>query len=220
VGANRQQTRSVLKLKPDGSVSGSVEVVQRGEPAVASRGWARMLSPEREADLVKNMFLQQGMIGSGTFEKDDPSALIDTYRHKAVFNVEKFVKVPGSGAFYIYPLLRSAGSINDFLNYSLEPETTADVTCSNGSLIEEYDIELPAKMKVLSVPDALEVSGGMVDYRASYELDGNRLRVRREIDDRTPGNVCTPEVMARYKEFGEKVVDDLRAQVLYKWKAD
>ena len=117
-------------------------------------------------------------------------------------------------------MLHSAGSIGDFLNYSLEPETTADVTCSNGTMIEEYEIELPAKMKVLSVPDDLKVSGAVVDYRASYELDGNRLRVKREIDDRTPGNVCTPQVMARYKEFGGKVMDDLRAQVLYKWKVD
>jgi len=220
VGANRQHTRSVLKINPDGSVSGSVEVVQKGEGAVASRAWARMLSPEREADLIKNMFLQQGMIGSGTFQKDDPTALIDTYRYKADFNVEKFVKVPGSGAFYIHPLLSGAGSIGDILNYSLEPETAADVTCSNGSLTEEYEIELPAKMKVLSVPDDLKASGGAVEYRASYELEGNRLRVKREIDDRTPGNVCTPEVMARYKQFGEQVMDDLRAQVLYKWKAD
>jgi transglutaminase-like putative cysteine protease len=220
VGANRQQTRSVLKLKPDGSVSGSVEVVQRGEPAVASRGWARMLSPEREADLVKNMFLQQGMIGSGTFEKDDATGLIDTYRYKADFNVEKFVKASGSGAFYIDPVLRSAGSIGEVLNYSLEPETDADTTCSNGTMIEEYDVELPAKMKVLSVPDDLKVTSAAVDYRATYELHGNRLRVRRELDDRTPGNVCPPEVMARYKEFGEKVMDDLKAQVLYKWKAD
>jgi hypothetical protein len=51
-------------------------------------------------------------------------------------------------------------------------------------------------------------------------LEGKRLRVRREINDRTPGNVCSPEVMAQSKKFGEQVVDDLQAQVLYKWKMD
>ena len=220
VGTNRQHSRSVLKINPDGSVSGSVEVVQKGAPAVAWREWARDLSPQREADLVKNMFRAQGVIGSGTFEKDDPTALIDTYRYKVDFRHEKFVKGSGSGAFFIYPVLKAAGSIGDVLNYSPEPETTADVACSNGTMIEEYDIELPAKMKVLSVPDDLKVSDAVVDYRASYELVGNRLRVKREIDDRTPSNVCTPEAMARLKEFGGKVMDDLRAQVLYKWKVD
>jgi transglutaminase-like putative cysteine protease len=220
VGSNRQHNRSVLKINSDGSVSGTIEVTQKGEPAVSSRSWARDLSAEREADLLKNMFLQQGVIGSGSFEKDDPTALIDTYRYKADFSAQKFVKPSGSGAFYIYPPLRTAGSIGDFLNYSLEPETTADVTCSNGTLIEEYDIELPAKMQVLSVPEDLKVSGGVVDYSARYELKGNRLRVSREIDDRTPGNVCSPEAMARYKEFGEQVMDDIKAQVLYKWKVN
>ncbi|HVO45901.1 MAG TPA: DUF3857 and transglutaminase domain-containing protein [Steroidobacteraceae bacterium] len=220
VGADRQHTRSVLKINPDGSVSGSIEVTQTGEGAVESRAWARRLSPEREADLVRNRFLEQGMIGSGSFQKDDPAALIDTYHYKAEFNLEKFVKMSGSGAFYIYPPLRIAGSIGDVLNYSVEPEPEADVTCSRGRFIEEYEIELPAKMKVLSIPDDLKVSSTTGDYLASYQLDGNRLRVRREIDDRTPGNVCTPDVMAQYKAFGEKVMDDLRAQVLYKSKTD
>jgi hypothetical protein len=185
---------------------------------VASRAWARELSPDREADLMKNLFQSQGMIGGGRFEKDDPTALIDSYRFKADFNVHRFIKPAGSGAFFIHPLL--GASVGDFLNYSMEPETVADVTCTSGSLTEEYEIELPAAMKVLSVPDEVKVSSDVVDYRATYELSGRTLKVRREIDDRTVGNVCGPQAGQRYREFGEKVVEDLKSQVLYKWKAD
>jgi transglutaminase-like putative cysteine protease len=216
VGSNQQQTKSILKIAQNGSISGSIEVFQKGDSAVQTRAWARTVSKDWEADFVKNMFLQQGMIGSGKIDKDDPTALTDVYHYRADMSVEKFVKLPGSGAFYIYPLLGSAGSVQNFLTYSTEPEKEADVTCSSGALIEEYEIVLPKTMKVLSIPDDLKIDKDFLAYNATYRLKDNVLTVKREIDDRTKGNVCSPQIFVAYKEFGEKVMDDLKSQVLYK----
>ena len=216
VGSNRQQTKSILKIAQNGSISGSVEVFQKGDSAVQTRAWARTVSKDWEADFLKNMFLQQGMIGSGKIDKDDPTALTDVYHYRAEMSVEKFVKLPGSGAFYIYPLLGSAGSIQNFLTYSMEPEKEADVTCTSGALTEEYEIVLPKTMKVLSIPDDLKIDKDFLAYNATYRLKDNVLTVKREIDDRTKGNVCSPQIFVAYKEFGEKVMDDLKSQVLYK----
>jgi transglutaminase-like putative cysteine protease len=216
VGSNRQQTKSILKIGQNGSISGSIEVFQKGDSAVETRAWARTVSKDWEADFVKNMFLQQGMIGSGNFDKDDPTALTDVYHYRAEMSVEKFIKLPGSGAFYIYPLLGSAGSIQNFLTYSMEPEKEADVTCTSGALTEEYEIVLPKTMKVLSIPDDLKIDADSLAYNATYRLKDNVLTVKREIDDRTKGNVCSPKILLAYKVFGEKVMDDLKSQVLYK----
>ncbi|MEO8165839.1 MAG: DUF3857 domain-containing protein, partial [Betaproteobacteria bacterium] len=216
IGSNRQLTRSVLSIGQDGSVAGSVEVTQKGVSAVQSRAWARQVTKEWEADLVKNIFLQQGMIGSGKFEKDDPTALADDYRYKAEFNVTKFLRLPGSGAFYIYPLINNAGSIQNVLNYPLEPETEADVACTSGALTEEYEISLPKTIKILSIPDDLAVANDFLTYTSTYRLDGSVLKIKREVNDRTQGNVCSPKVLAHNKEIGEKIMDDLKSQVLYK----
>jgi len=216
VGSNRQQTKSILKIAQNGSISGSVEVFQKGDSAVQTRAWARTVSKDWESDFVKNMFHQQGMIGSGKFEKDDPTALTDAYHYKAEMSAEKFIKLPGSGAFYIYPLLGSAGSIQNFLTYSMEPEKEADVTCTSGALTEEYEIVLPKTMKVLSIPDDQKIDEDALAYNATYRLKDNVLTVKREIDDRTKGNVCSPKTFLAYKEFGDKVMDDLKSQVLYK----
>jgi transglutaminase-like putative cysteine protease len=216
IGSNQQRTKSILKIAQNGSISGSIEVFQHGESAVQTRSWARTITKEWEADFIKNMFLQQNMIGSGKFAKDDPAALSDAYHYKADFKLEKFVKLPGSGAFYIYPLLGSAGSVQNFLTYSMEPEKEADVACSSGALTEEYEIELPGTMKVLSIPDDVKVASDFLSYSATYQLKENILTVKREIDDRTKGNVCPPQIFVQYKELGEKVMDDLKSQVLYK----
>jgi hypothetical protein len=42
------------------------------------------------------------------------------------------------------------------------------------------------------------------------------LTVTRRVDDHTRGNVCAPEIAAEYKAFAAKVLQDIRAQVVYK----
>lgn len=75
---------------------------------------------------------------------------------------------------------------------------------------------VPKQMKVLSVPDNLKIANGFLSYTAAYKLKGNVLTVKRTLDDRTKGNVCSPQVMLEYKKFAEKAMDDLKSQVLYK----
>ncbi len=215
VGSNKQHVKSVLKFAPDGSVSGDIDISLHGISAVQTRSWARDITKEAEEDLVKNMYRQQGMIGSGKLIKDDPQELTDNYHYKASFNAEKFIKLPGAGAFYIHPPLNVSTPIYSFLQTAMEPETV-DVACSSINATEEYTIELPKTVKVLSIPDNLKVANDFVAYTASYKLKGNILTVKRTLDDRTPGNVCKPQVFVEYKKIAEKAIDNLKEQVLYK----
>lgn len=215
-GSHQQKMVSKLKLLGSGSITGTVEVFQKGYNAAATREMARKMTKDAEVDFVKDMFRSMGMIGFGKLEKDDPSELTDSYRYKASIELERFANMPGAGAFYIYPLIANSSSIYDFLRSALEPELEADVACENGSSVEEYTIELPRKMKVLSIPDNLKVANDFLSYNASYRLKGNILTVSRMLEDRTQGNVCAPAVFLEYRMFAEKVIDNLKAQVLYK----
>jgi hypothetical protein len=218
IGSNRNRTKSTIKIASDGAATGSVEVFQNGQGAAASRAWAREITANDEEDLVKNVFRRQGMIGSGKFEKDEPTSLADTYHYKASFNAEKYIKLPGAGAFYVSPPLGIVASIQDALQPAMEPETKADVTCESGTLIEDYVIVLPGKMKVLSVPDDFKLSNDILSYTATYRLKGNVLTVKRKLDDRTKGNICSPQFYVGYRDIAGKVMDNLKEQVLYKLK--
>ncbi len=214
--ANLQRMKSVLKIAADGSISGTVDVHERGQHAVESRASARKMTKEAQEDLVKNMFRSMGAIGSGKFDKDDPTELTDSYHYKADIKMEHFTKLPGSGAFYINPVFSTAAPISNFAVSAQEPELEADIACSGGASNEEYVIELPKTMKVLSVPDNLKLSNTFLSYSASYRLKGNTLTVKRALDDRTKGSVCPPSMSIEYKKFAEKVLDNLRTPVLYK----
>jgi hypothetical protein len=71
-------------------------------------------------------------------------------------------------------------------------------------------------MHMLATPDNVALSEGFQSYSATYKLRGDTLTVKRVFDDRTPGNVCAPDVILTQKEFARKVVQDLKAQVVYK----
>lgn len=71
-------------------------------------------------------------------------------------------------------------------------------------------------MKVLAIPDNLKLANDFLSYEASYKLKGRQLVVRRVFDDRTRDNVCSPAVSIEYQKFAEQIIDNMKAQVLYK----
>lgn len=216
-GSSRQRVVSRLKIAPDGAATGSVEVFQEGEEAARMRAAMRELSKNAETDAVKNLLRRRGLIGDGTFVKDDPAGLKAAYHYKMTFSAKEYLKVPGAAAFYVYPPLGVGRGIASYLQGSVdEPEKDVDVTCSGIYVEEEYVIDIPRTVKILAVPDDMKIGNGTLSYNASYKLKGHVLRVKRVLDDRTPGNLCTPKMAADYKKVADKVMENLREQVLYK----
>jgi transglutaminase-like putative cysteine protease len=213
--ASSQVTRSALKVLPDGSVSGSVDVSMSGDAASGAREWARNLTKDAEADFVKMFFRSMNINGAGKLVKDDATGLAGDYHLKLVIDkAERLVKLPGSGAFYLYPLL--GGSVQQMVASPLEEEEKTDFACSNGSVVEEYEIQFPKNMKILSVPDNFKASNRFQKYDAHYALKSGVLKAKRSFIDNTPYVVCAPEIGEEYRKLGEKVADNLKVPVLYK----
>jgi hypothetical protein len=213
--ANSETTRTVIAVAADGAVSGSEEVFQRGESAAATRAWARRLNRNYEEELVHNMFRRQDLIGDGRLSKDDPAALGDSYHYRLDYKVERYIRLPGAGAFYVSPPAGN-GSVQKMLQFEGEIETRADVACHGGIAREEYEMHFPPGMRILSVPDEVNVANDYLAYRASYRLKGRTLSIERVLTDKLKGATCSPQVAAEYKKIGDLVQDDLRSQVLYK----
>lgn len=213
--ANSETNAIRFSLAADGSLSGSEEAFERGESAAAMRAWARRLTRNYEDEFVHNMFSSENLVGEGHFSKDDPTALADSYHYSLDYKVQRFIKLPGAGAFYVSPPSGNA-LVSKMLQFEGEVETQAEVVCHGGAAREEYTMQFPQGMRILSVPDDVDVSNDYLSYRASYRLKGRSLSVQRVLADKLPGPTCTPQVVAAYKKLGDVVQDDLRSQVLYK----
>lgn len=215
-GASEQRTVSRLKLDADGSLSGTVEAQFKGDVAAGMREWARQLTAESREELVKNLLRSMGLGGSGRVELDDATELSDTYRMKLTLDrAEKYIRFPGSGAFYIAPLVSGLTVVSAARPDTGEP-IEAPGTCTSGTAIEEYTIELPKAMRVVSLPAKAKAANSVQRFEASYALKGRTLQARRLFEDKTAVAVCPPEILKSYQRMGGQIYDNLKEQVLYK----
>lgn len=215
-GGNAQTMKTTLVIEEDGSVQGSVEIQLSGLYAVSSRALFRRLEAQQRRDFVKELFRRANLQAEGTLEIDDPQPLLDRHRVAATFRVSKAVGFPGTGGLAIAPWFYNEAPVFRWAQQAAAPVEDVESVCTAGRSVEEYDITLPASMRVVAVPEPMAANAPLLGYEASYRLEGRRLTVRREVDDRTPAGLCTVEVTRQFREAAQVVLRDVRQQLLYR----
>ena len=205
-----------ITIKSDGSIRGAMNVTQKGTFAIGSRAQMRHLAEDVEQRLVDEVYKRMGYIGSGSFEKEDPKELLDTYSYKVKANLKNFIQRPGAGAFNIQSLFPTSATIQGFLTQALTYEEQNDVSCMGGVFSEEYTYHFPEDMMILAAPENVEIKNDFLSYRASYKQDGKTLHIKRILEDKTKGNVCSPEIMKSYQVFAAKALKNVKSQVVYR----
>lgn len=212
-GSSRQTVRTRLKVAADGSIDGESDVELEGMYAVSARAGFRGMSHDQAAQAVNRYFQRMGNGGTASIELEDAKALTDRYRYSLRFKAGQVLPMPG--AFSLQPLFPSEAPVSRFASQGNDEVGEGDITCSNGFTQEEYVVEFAAPAKVVAVPPSVDMSGQAFSYQASYELDGNTIKVKRVLDDRTPGPICAAQYNRDYKAFMQKVMTNLKAQVVY-----
>jgi transglutaminase-like putative cysteine protease len=214
--ARRQMTDSRLKLEADGSLSGTVKVHYEGDAGIAMREWARQLPQESRPDMVRDMLRGLGLSGQGSLELSDAAAMSDKFDLTLnLTRVERFLRLPGPGAFFVMPLVGGT-TVGGMVQADDGEPARYDTACTNGLAAETYIIELPRGMKVSGLPPAAKLASSVQRYEASYTQKGQTLHIRRSFEDSTPTAVCSPSVGDEYRKLGGQVIDNLKAQVLYR----
>jgi len=215
MGANEQYMESVVQVHEDGTASGKITVRQKGIFAVSARSQMRGMTKENEAEFMKAMFRGETGLGKGTINKDDPKPLRDTYHYEVSFDNKEFIHRPGAGAFTINSFYPTDAPVYQFIASATSEPEPVKVSCTNGLSVEKYTYVFPKGMKILAKPDDMKVANQYLEYSASYTVEGNKLIVERRALDKSPGNVCAPEIMREQREVGLKAIQNLRAQVVY-----
>ena len=180
-----------------------------------SQETSQELTQEQEEQWLEKIFSSQNKIGSATMKKDDPVPLLSEYSYSFEFNRPEFILPKGTGGFYIGPLVSAPMSVENFINFPKEEIEGYEVACSNGYSIERLVYEFPESMKVLAKPDNFEIRENYIYFKATYELEDNKLKVVREIKDVTPGNVCSAETLNQQRQTLIKISDNMQTQVIY-----
>lgn len=209
-----QTLRTRITVNADGSAEGNMELALKGLPAIGAREIMRVIPREQEDLVAKKLLEGQGLHGTATLKKDDPSGLLDSYGFSLSFRLDDFIPVGSATGVRIRPVASTLFPIEAFLKNAYEPVPKKPQFCSGGSSVEEYVLDFHPSIKLVAIPKDVELSTAYLDYKATYRRSDNTLTVRRELKDKTATNVCSPEYSASYNKTMLAIAKDLKAQII------
>lgn len=212
---NEQIMKTTVSIDNEGGVSGNIDVALFGIPAVGARANFSRTTRQSEEEWLKKVFANEGHLGKAILRKDDPTLLLDRFHYDVAFEKKNFIQFFGAGAFHVVPFMPSGRPITSFLNVAAEIDEV-DIACSNGSSTETYEIAFPENMEILAVPDDVTVDAAELTYRAQYLIDGNKLYVSKIFQDKTPRHICSPSLIKAQRTALQKVIRNIKSQVVYK----
>ncbi len=210
-----QRMTTQLQIGVDGSVKGTLELELKGRLAIAVREQFKAIDDDTKKDLVKSYFAAKGVRGTGIVRIEDPQPAGEHLMLKAEFDARELVTVPGG--FAVSPWFISLAPITALVGRGRsDPDhPAAGGACSGVRSEEEYRYEFAKPIEIAVIPRDFEAHNEQVNYSASYRREDNRIIIRRTLDDRTPGPTCSSEYNAGYSGLMDKIMPNLRAQIIY-----
>lgn len=212
---NKQVMDTVVHIQEDGSIKGNIALALAGMPAAQARASWRRATKQQEQDWIEGVFAYQGSKGVGAIQKDDPLPLESEFNYTVDFEKKGFIQGSGAGAFHIAPLMPTPASIYGFIDFPTSEVKGHEVACGNGTSIETFEYHFPKTMTLLATPKDFEIKAHYLHFSATYKQKQNTLIVKRIMEDKTPGHVCSAELMNLQRGVLIKIAQSLESQVVY-----
>jgi transglutaminase-like putative cysteine protease len=214
--AATQILKSTITLNKDGGAQGTTEFIMTGEDAAMAHAVYKKMTSSQEEEMLKNMPKRYNYEGKITMDHSDKDNSPQRMKIVLSFDIKKLIEPNTSGGMYIYPLFATP-FINAIVARSMAKEDNDyDFACRGGHITESYSYNFPPNMKILAAPDDTEFKNDYIVYKTSTKQKGNSVTIKRSYDDNTKERICAPKVAKLYKEAAEKIMPNLKAQIVYK----
>ncbi len=214
----RERNRSFawFKVLDDGQSSFSITKLNEGAIAEPYRQAVR---DTKEAD--RQLFVEQllhglGQRGKGVFDAGRVDGSGDEYGMRLQGSSDNFASLPGpvglATSFNLWGGLAETVSA-----LGQERERTQDFACPELDMEDETGFSFPAGVHVIALPAPVSLQDPHLHYSARYRrLDGpdNIVLVQRRLRFRHDGMVCTPAEYQRMQPLLDRIMRDLKSQVI------
>lgn len=208
------QTAITLKVMQDGRIQGRSRTRAAGDKEIElrTRRFYEQTSPQER--LVNSILGGSNLSGAGEIHSSDPADLDLPLEINASYTLDPVSNFPGPAAMPI-PAGVAFGVLNARMQRKPKDKTHFPVICNSESYRNDYEIEFPATVKIRHIPENVSYSDGVIQYTASYMLNGNKLGISRNLVSQHPSMVCDASENERAKKFFPVFQRDMRAQVIY-----
>jgi transglutaminase-like putative cysteine protease len=208
-------TLTTITISDDGTAKGQATIKAKGAIDYVLRSVMARIPPGQENQLASAVMASTGQQGEATLSFNDPRNLAEDFKIETGFTVQNAVLLPGPGALIVPTGVPSPSPIKDLADMVNQPEITFPMLCLGGEKVETTLLTLPDSIKVTQLPRPVNVQNSYGSYGATYEQNGQTIKVERRLTVKMPRGLCTPEVYPQIRELGQSVGRDMRAQILY-----
>jgi transglutaminase-like putative cysteine protease len=201
-----------VKLAQDGSYDGDTQIVATGAIAAELRGLMDSLPADGDGTYLRQVL---GPGADGTFVRGDPKSLTPTYSFSTHYRLASSVNFPGPGA--LPPRLGFVPfSFSQLIAGNLPPIRSTSFACASFAATNVLKIELPPGVTILSLPKAADLQADGFALSEIYtQADKNTVVEKTELRMEHPEEFCTADYYTRVRPELAKMVNALRAQILY-----
>lgn len=209
----KNRTVSWFGLRKDGRSSFRVAKTTAGAIAEPYRHAVR---DTRQADrdmFVERMLQGLGQKGAGVFDPGKLDDSGDEYRMGFRGNSENFASLPGPTG--LATTFNFWGGLGDAVfAFGQEKTRSQDFVCPTLDIEDETAFEFANGVRIVALPKALTLRDANFSYRASYVRKANSVVVRRSVQFQRHGIVCTPADYQRMRPLVDRMIQDLKNQII------
>ncbi len=214
--ANRHLSIATFKVNNNGSSHFTLAREMHGALAEPYRKFIRD-TKQADRDLFVQRTLQEyGQKGTGTL---DPGALDDNgdhYRMAMAGHSENFVNLPGPIGLRTTNFSFGGGVAETIFGFAQENERQQDFVCGTVEWEDRASFEFPRNVSIVALPKPLKLSDANFSYSSSYVRSGSTVSVKRSLAFKHNGRTCTPAEFKRMQPVLERMIRDLKNQIIVK----
>jgi len=208
------ETTVRMKVDEQGRVRGSSKTRVAGAEEGDSRRSQHGAQSRSMEDRINSILQRYDEGGTGRMWAGDPLKQGEPWEVNAEFELESVVTLPGPSAMRI-PVGITRADIRGIANWRPLANRRNPFECSAGRWRDDIDIELPIAAKIAYIPSGVSAESGAFRYRSEWKLEGNRLRVVRELSIQRDRSYCVPQDERDFLPVREAMRRDLMGQVMF-----
>lgn len=211
----RVRVVSKMTLGADGSIAGHADVEGAGLFDQLSRQILSGIPAGAEAQVAGRVLAMTGQNGSGSFTRGEPRDLTQPHRYTTDFVLPGYVQLPGPGAFVVPAGFSSFTHIAATFELLGLPQRTLPMPMLGKRVEETVTLHWPAGFTPTVLPRATQLKWAHGSYASTVTAEGSAVTISRVLDLSLPGPLLAPADYAEFRAFGQAVMRDLRAQIVY-----
>jgi transglutaminase-like putative cysteine protease len=209
------ETITTVVIGDDGSAKGQSIIRAKGGMEYVIRSYMASIPPGQEAIAARASLMRSGQQGEGTLSGGDPRKLDEDFKIETEFTLQNVMMLPAPGALSIPAGIPNPSPIVLLAFGTDLPERKFPRYCSGYEKGEITSVTLPDSVKITHLPKEVNVQNKYGCYKATYEQNGQTIKVERRLSVETPRGLCPPEGYPLIRELGQAIGRDMRAQILY-----